>query len=178
MADKSFDQLSAEFNAAADDWVTGTNTTAAALALRFNILLRHCTETEDNKHWLVTKMLETTFKRLGYLTPARVNGGLHDSFLQQYATVLDALAAPQAASAMPEKAPRVLAGIALDVLNLRGEKNLSHAERETYTAFSALLLSYTDKFAAAIEQRSAEQTAPQHIPVPKQITLKKPAAAQ
>ncbi|MEZ0261814.1 MAG: hypothetical protein ACAH80_12450 [Alphaproteobacteria bacterium] len=177
MAEKSFEQLSSEFNTAAEGWMTGA-TSAATLTLRFNILLRHCTETEDNKHWLVTKLLETTLKRLGCLTPDTATDGLTDSFMEQYSTVLDALAAPEAACVMPEKAPRALADIALDVLDLRNGSKLMHTERHTYDVFSGLLLSYADKFAATISKRNLENPTPQHIAVPKQITLKKPAAAQ
>jgi hypothetical protein len=177
MAEKSFEQLSSEFNTAAEGWMTGA-TTAATLTLRFNILLRHCTETEDNKYWLVTKLLETTLKRLGHLTPATATDGLSDPFMKEYSTVLDALAAPEAACVMPEKAPRAIANIALDVLDLGNGSKLMHTERHTYDVFSGLLLSYADKFTAVINKRNLESPAPQHIPVPKQITLKKSAAAQ
>lgn len=172
MQDKSFDKLSDEFNAIADSWLKGGNTNAAALVTRFNILLRHFAENDADKRALTGKLLDTTEVRLGMLTATVPSDGLTEFFTQQYVTVLDAMVAPEVVGVLPKEAPRMIAGVALDVLGLRTKGNLTSTERETYTAFSGTLLSYADKFAAAIATRTYATATSQDIAPAKPITLK------
>jgi hypothetical protein len=168
--EKPFHTLADEFNSAADSWTEGP-LKANALVTRYALLMRHCTDNDDQRRQLTAKLFDSSLVMLGKVTKLGTQQPLNASYAGHMRVPLDAMSDETAIGYVPNDAPRRLADVALDVLAVEAKSEVDSSDRTNFTDFAKMVLEYADKFSAAISARTYDTSTSQPVQM-KPISLK------